>query len=149
MASRLPTAGLLAWRARVEKVEVEEISLGYMGESSIEIWGSSIEKQRQGAMVVFMDRSRDEKEGVGGGWYWKTEQGEEVLGLQPVGPIVTVWDGEIQGVLGALQQVDRHSRLLLLLDLQAAIQAIRNAGRIRQARTEALVGVLDNIHSRQ
>ena len=90
MVSRLPMAGSLSWGARVEKVEVEEIFLGCTDDSSTEIWGRSIEKQRQRATVVFTDRSRGEEGGVGGGWYWKIEQEEEVSGSQLVGPIATV-----------------------------------------------------------
>ena len=62
--------------------------------------------------------------------------------------MATVWDGEIAGLERGLNATDRRSRVLLLADSKAAIQAVQKAGRTGRARTRALAAVGKEIHRR-
>ena len=82
---------------------------------------------------------------VGGGYYF--EQGK--LGIR-VGPMATVWDGEIVGLeRGTRAAGNRDWDILLVTDSRAAIQATKNAGTRGKARTRALVALGNEISKRQ
>jgi len=50
---------------------------------------------------------------VGGGWY--VEEGKR-LGEVTLGKLATVWDGEVCGVRGPLEDVSSESNVLILSD---------------------------------
>jgi len=62
---------------------------------------------------------------------------------------VTVWDGEVCGVRGALEDAPSESNVLILSDSQAAIAAVRKAGNTGRARTCDLRVVMEGIRERQ
>ncbi|KAF8459763.1 hypothetical protein BDZ91DRAFT_799707 [Kalaharituber pfeilii] len=62
---------------------------------------------------------------------------------------ITVWDGEVAGMKGALEAVDNRVKVLLLTDSQAAISAVRNAGRTGKARTADLARLVELIAERR
>jgi len=59
-----------------------------------------------------------------------------------LGELAIVWDGEVCGVRGALEDAPSNSNILILLDSQAAIVAMKKAGRTGKARTNDLKLVL-------
>ena len=82
---------------------------------------------------------------VGGGYYF--QQGK--LGIR-VGPVATVWDGEIAGLERGIKAAgNRDWDILLLTDSKAAIQATKNAGIRGKARTRALAALGNEINKRQ
>ena len=70
-------------------------------------------------------------------------------GSSHVGETVTVWDGEIAGMTGAVEKFEREERILLLADLRAAISAVKKAGRTGKARTRDLVKLMRIIVERE
>jgi len=54
--------------------------------------------------------------------------------------LTTVWDREVWGLRGALKDAASNSNVLILLDSQVAIAAVRKAGRISKARTVDVIG---------
>jgi len=66
-----------------------------------------------------------------------------------MGKLVTVWDGEIVGMRGGIQMVLKDRKILLLSDSQAAIAAVRKAGRTGRAWTRELKEVVEEIRKRQ
>jgi len=58
---------------------------------------------------------------VGGGWY---VEGGKRLGGVTLGKLATVWDGEVCGIRGALEDAPSEANVLILSDLQAAIAAV-------------------------
>ena len=62
---------------------------------------------------------------------------------------MTVWDGEVCGVRGALEDAPSESNVLILSDSQAAIAAVRKAGNTGRARTCDLRVVMEGIRERQ
>jgi len=83
---------------------------------------------------------------VGGGWY---VEGGKRLGGATLGKLATVWDGEVCGVRGALEDAPSDSNVLILSDSQAAIAAVKKAGRTGRARTRDLKLVMEGIRERQ
>jgi len=83
---------------------------------------------------------------VGGGWY--VEGGKKLAGVT-LGKLATVWDGEVCGVRGALEDAPSESNILILSDSQAAIAAVKKAGRTGRARTRDLKVVMEEIKERQ
>ena len=62
--------------------------------------------------------------------------------------MVTVWDGEISGMLGAIETFEKGERILLLADSKAAINAIKKAGKTGKARTTDLKYLIEAIDNR-
>jgi len=58
-------------------------------------------------------------------------------------------DGEVCGVRGALENAPRDSNVLILSDSQAAIAAVKKAGRTGRARTRDLKVVIEGIRESQ
>lgn len=63
---------------------------------------------------------------VGVGW---TNGGEAREGKDSLGRVATVWDGEVRGLRGALEAANEEQKILILSDSQAAIAAVKKAGR--------------------
>jgi len=82
---------------------------------------------------------------VGAGWH--VEGGTQ--GGATSGMLATVWDSEVCGMRGALEDIPSNSNVLILSDSQAAIAAVRKAGRTGKARTNNLKLVLKDIKERQ
>ena len=61
-----------------------------------------------------------------------------------IGNVATVSDGEVAGMAGGLSQV-QESRVLILADSQAAIAAVKRAGRTGKARSRYLQKVVNRI----
>jgi len=95
------------------------------------------------ATGIDTDGSMSEGGGVGAGWY---VEGGKKSGGASLGKIETVWDG---GVRGALEDAPSESNVLILSDSQAAIAAVKKAGRTGKARTADLRRVLMDIKERQ
>jgi len=66
-----------------------------------------------------------------------------------LGKVATVWDGEVCGVRGALEDAPSETNVLILSDSQAAIAAVKKAGRTGKARTADLRRVMMDIKERQ
>jgi len=98
------------------------------------------------AMGVYTDGSMNEYGMVGGGWYAK---GGKRLGGVTLGKIATVWDGEVYGVREALEDAPSDSNVLILSDSQAAIAAVKKAGRTGKARTRDFKILMEGIRERQ
>ena len=60
-----------------------------------------------------------------------------------------MWDGEIAGIRRGLETVDRGRKVLVLSESQAAIAAVKRAGRTGKARTRDLRKVIQEIRRRQ
>ena len=78
---------------------------------------------------------------VEGAWF----ESEGIQSSVVVGKTVTVLDGEIAGIRGALDEAEMGDRLLILTDSRVAIAAIRKAGRSGKARTTDLREVVNAI----
>jgi len=83
---------------------------------------------------------------VGEGWY---VEGGKRLGGATLGKLAIVWDREVSGVRGALEDAPSESNVLILSDPQAAIAAVKKAGRTGKARTRDLKVVMEGIRERQ
>jgi len=83
---------------------------------------------------------------VGAGWH---VEGGKMQGAATLGKLATVWDGEVCGVRGALEDAPNEANVLILSDSQAAIAAVKNAGHTGKARTPDLKAVLTDIKERQ
>jgi len=82
---------------------------------------------------------------VGAGWHVEGKN----QGGATLGKLATVWDGEVCGVRGALEDAPSNANVLILSDSQAAIAAVKKAGRTGKARTNDLKLVLRDIKERQ
>ena len=85
---------------------------------------------------MFIDGSINEAGRVGGGWHVEGLGGWK----ERLGRLATVWDGEVAGLRGVLQMAPEDRKVLILSDSQAAIAAVRKAGRTSRARTGELKG---------
>jgi len=83
---------------------------------------------------------------VGGVWY---VEGGKRLGEVTLGKLATVWDGEVSRVREALEDAPSETNVLILSDSQAAIAAVKKAGRTGKARTRDLKIVMEEIRERQ
>ena len=75
-------------------------------------------------------------------------EGGKRLGGATLGKLATVWDGEVCGVRGALEDAQSDANVLILSDSQAAIVAVKKAGRTGRARTRDLKFVMEEIIER-
>ena len=66
-----------------------------------------------------------------------------------MGVMATDWDGEIAGIVGAIENFERKERILLLADSRAAISAVKKAGRTGKARTRELVKLMKIVKERE
>ena len=66
-----------------------------------------------------------------------------------MGETATVWDGEIAGMAGVVEEFERGERILLLADSKAAIAAVKKAGRTAKARTRDLLKLIRTIRERE
>ena len=66
-----------------------------------------------------------------------------------VGDIATVWDGEVAGMAEGLAKACQRKNILILADSQAAISAVKRAGRIGKARSHHLRKVVNEIAERR
>jgi len=98
------------------------------------------------ATGIYTDGSMNEDGVVGAGWYVEGGRG---VGEVTLGKLATVWDGEVCGVRGALEDAPSESNVLILSDSQAAIAAVKKAGRTGRARTADLRRVMMDIKERQ
>jgi len=97
-------------------------------------------------MGVYTDGSMNEDGVVGVGWYIEGGKG---VGEATLGKLAMVWNGEMCGVRQALKYAPSESNVLILSDSQAAIAAVRKAGRTGRARTAGLRRVMMDIKERQ
>jgi len=79
---------------------------------------------------------------VGAGWY---VEGGKSSGGVTLSKIAAVWGGEVCGVRGALEDAPSETNVLILSDSQAAIAAVKKAGRTGRARTADLRRVMMDI----
>ena len=96
--------------------------------------------------MVFTDGSRSEREMTASGW-WKPES--RGGGGKAIGKITTVWDGETNGILNGISRHGGETKLLVLSDSQAAIMAVKKAGKVGKARTSDLRKVIEEVAKRQ
>ena len=75
----------------------------------------------EGRRLVYSDGSMLED---GKGWYGKGWMGCSPQGYSHVGNTATAWDGEIAGMAGAVEKLERGEKILLLADSRAAISAV-------------------------
>jgi len=138
----------MSYGGRVEKVEVPEVKLQAQADSKAEEWTEAINQAREyyNATGVYTDGSMNEYGMVGGGWY--VERGKRFGGLT-LGKLATVWDGEVCGIRGALEDALSEANVLILSDAQAAIAAVKKAGYTGRARTRDLKIVMEGIRERQ
>ena len=94
---------------------------------------------------MFTDGSMSERGRVGG--YVEGKEGWG--GREGVGRLATVWDGEVVGMRGGLQSAPEGRKVLIFSDSQAAIAAVRRAGRTGRARTGELKEVVEEVRKRQ
>ena len=138
----------LSYGGRVEKVEVPKVKLQAQADSKAEVWTEAINQSREycEATGVYTDGSMNEVGMVGGAWY---VEGGKKFGALTLGKMATVWDGEVCGVRGALEDAPSETNVLILLDSQAAIAAVKKAGRTGKARTRDLKAVISDIKERE
>jgi len=117
-------------------------------DSKAEDWQVAINEAREHYKVtgVYTDGSMNEDGMVGAGWY---VEGERKSGGATLGKIATVWDGEVCGIRGALEDAPSETNVLNLSDSQAAIAAVKKAGRTGKARTADLRRAMMDIKERQ
>ena len=65
------------------------------------------------------------------------------LGGVTLGKLATLWDGEVCGGRGSIEDSSRVSNALILSDLQAAIAAVKQASHTEKARTLDLKIVME------
>ena len=75
--------------------------------------------------------------------------GVEQGGGKAIGKVATVWDGEVNGIRTGIEQSDANKKVLILTDSQAAVKAIKKAGRTGKARTRDLQRIFELINERQ
>ena len=86
------------------------------------------------------------KEGqVGAGGQASGFVGSIILGYSYVGQRATVWDGEIRGIKKLIHGMRNEGDILILADSQAAIAAVKKAGRAGSARTKDLAEIINSI----
>src|SRR5258705_406963 len=90
----------LSWGGLCPRVQVDELDLELGSTDNRDWWEYRLQDEDliQGRKLVYSDGSKLEDGKVGGGWY-----GEQQMGSTRVGDTVTVWDGEIAGMLGATE----------------------------------------------
>jgi len=83
---------------------------------------------------------------LGGGWHVEGREG----GKEGMGRLATVWwDGEVVGMRGEMQMAPEDWKILALSDSQAAIAAVRKAGKTGRARTGELKEFVEEVRRRQ
>ena len=139
----LQETGMVSWGGEVERVEVQEEIFDSGEKAPTADWQTEIDRALDGARAIYTDGSKVEgpRGMVGGGWF----ESEGIQGSVVVGKTATVWDGEIAGIRGALDEAGMGDRLLILTDSRAAIAVIRKAGRSGKARTTDLREVVNTI----
>ena len=85
---------------------------------------------------------------VAAGWYVRDGSGMDNTDTLGPGKIVTAWDGEVAAIKGGLRAT-KQRKVLILSDSQAAVMAIKKAGRTGRARTKELRRTMDLIAERQ
>ena len=132
----------IEWGGECPTIEVDIRTLEVLRDSTSEDWGRAIAGVAEGRRVIYSDGSKSEGvEGmVGGGWF----ESNNVRGGVAVGGRATVWDGEVAGMEGALRVVGNNP-VLILSDSQAAIMAVRKAGKWGIARARGLREVVSLI----
>ena len=130
---------------RVEKGEILEVKLQANKDSKTDKWELAINEAREESIGVFTGGSMSEEGRVGGGWHVEGLAGSK----EGLGKLATVWDGEVVGMRGGIQMVPEDQKILLLSDSQAAIAAVRKAGRTGRARTGELKEVVEEVRKRQ
>jgi len=130
---------------RVGKGEIPGVKLQVNKDSKADNWELAINKAREESIGVFTDGSMNEEGRVGGEWHVEGLAG----GKEGLGRLATVWDGEVVGMRGRIQMVPEDRKVLVLSDSQAAIAAVRKAGKTGRARTGELKEVVEEIRKRQ
>lgn len=124
------------------------VKLQAKADSKAEVWQIAINEAREycNATGVYTDGSMHEDGKVGAGWY---VEGGKMYGAAGVGRVATVWGGEVCGMRGALEGAPEDSNILILSDSQAAIAAVRKAGRRGKTGTADLRRVIMDVKERQ
>ena len=153
----------ISWGQTVPITEVQVIKISTLVEddqgNSLEMpldkndtparWQLAISKhQQEGTRVFYSDGSLDNGQ-VGAGWFGSTFGGGSISAFDYVGERATVWDGEIRGISGALQCASQEQNILILADSQAALAAVKKAGKTGKARTRELANVIRLLRDRQ
>ena len=133
----------ISWGEVIRRFTVKEVDLGCTTESPRYVWQAAIDVVSSSYTPIYIDESMSEEGIVGGGYY--CTQG--TLGIR-VGPLATVWDGEIAGLERGLKAAGEQPKVLLLADSKAAIQAVNSAGKTGKARTRALAALGKEIYRR-
>ena len=132
----------IEWGGECPTIEVDIRTLEVPKDATNEDWARAIAGAAEGRRVLYSNGSKAEGvEGmVGGGWF----ESDDVRGGGVVGSWATVWDGEVAGMEGALKAAGNDT-VLILSDSQAAIMAVRKAGKRGIARTRGLRKVVSLI----
>ena len=151
------------WGGPCQRIEIKEVDVRPTGGRGIrsgqhpedpEAWEKEIGKAGIGSAYVFSDGSllgndNDNDNGnggnVGGGTFVVGAGGEESDVKCGIGNVATVWDGKIAGMAGGLAKMRYERKILILADSQAAIAAVRKAGRTGKARSRNLQRVVYKI----
>ena len=125
----------IEWGGECPTIEVDIRTLDIPKDSTNEDLAIAIAKAAEGRRVIYSDGSKAEGvEGmVGEGWF----ESDDIRGGVAVGGRATVWDGKVAGTEGALRAVG-NDPVLILSDSQAAIVAVKKAGKQGIARTRGL-----------
>ena len=138
MVSILPE-GKPLWGGTCPKINVEEVDIwpggGKESEKDPEEWEKEIRKAGIGGAFNFSDGSLLESGNVGGGAFVVGSRGVEVEVESGIGNVVIVWDGEVAGMASSLAKVRQEKKVLILADSNAAITAVRKAGKTGRARS--------------
>ena len=132
----------IEWGGECPSVEVDIRVLEVPKDATNGDWTKVIARAAEGRRVIYSDGSKAEGvEGmVGGGWF----ESEDIRGGIAVGDRATVWDGEVAGMEGALRAVGKVP-VWILSDSQAAIMAVKRAGKRGIASTRGLKEVVSLI----
>ena len=117
-----------SWGGSCSKIDITEIHTELGGTDNKDWWEYCLadKKVTGGRYLAFSDGGQLGDGRVGGGWYGKGQVGSTPEGAKRVGDMqATVWDGEISGMLGAMEI---GKRIPFLADSKAAISAVKKAG---------------------
>ena len=155
MASILPE-GKPSYGGPCQRINIKEVVVRPCGGKGSDedpgdpkAWEKEISRAGIGGAYVYSDGSLLEGGSVGGGAVVIGVGGEEVDMECEVGDIATVWDGEVAGMAEGLTKACWRKNILILADSQAAISAVKRAGRIGKARSHHFRKVINEIRGRE
>ena len=124
------------------KEEVLAVNLNCLATSSKTRWKKRIANVKEENWLLYLDGSKNKEERVGSGCL---SHGGKIQGKKALEKLTMVWDREIVAIAAALSAWDKSKKIIILIDSQAAIAAIKKAEKTGKARTRELRRVMKMI----